>query len=186
MTLRRVFPLTLVMMFTLIWANAISAFSASNSFPSTSRIMDTTYPLDSNQFLPTECQGRVTISMIATTSNPPQAALILGTTGNDTLNGGAGPDCIVSGAGNDTLSGGAGTTVFVGGAGTDIISGGGGTDYLYGGDGNDDLNGGTGADFLYGGNGNDILRGRGGNDLCDGGAGTDTTDGTCETVISVP
>src|SRR3990172_5593484 len=104
MTVRRVFPLTLVMMFTLIWANAISAFSASNSFPSTTRVMDATYPIDPNEFLPTECQGRVTVSMIATTSNPPQAALILGTTGNDTLSGGAGPDCIVGGGGNDNLS----------------------------------------------------------------------------------
>jgi Ca2+-binding RTX toxin-like protein len=184
MTFRRVFPITLLVMFTLIWANIVMAFSAANTMPSShlTRYRATTTP---NDFLPTECQGRVSISMIATTSNPLQPALILGTAGNDNLNGGGGPDCIVGGGGDDTLAGGAGTTVFLGGPGNDTINGGNGTDYLYGGDGDDILNGGRGNDYLYGEAGNDTLNGNQNTDTCDGGSGTDSAT-QCETTINVP
>ena len=71
-------------------------------------------------------------------------ANIVGTSGNDTLNGTPDSDSINGLAGNDTLDGQAGNDTVVGGVGNDM---------LYGGLGNDALNGGTGDDYLYGGTG---------------------------------
>ena len=77
----------------------------------------------------------------------PTTGLVLpGTTGNDTLVGGALADSLSGGAGNDSLSGGTG---------------------------NDTLLGGTGDDALNGGAGNDSLRGQAGNDVITTGAGVD-------------
>jgi Ca2+-binding RTX toxin-like protein len=84
---------------------------------------------------------------------------ILGTSGNDSLNGQSGNDTIRGLDGNDTLFGNSGN------------------DILFADDGEDYLTGGTGIDILYGGNGNDILRDRGTFDEVDtlrGGAGDDT------------
>ena len=47
------------------------------------------------------------------------SALILGTAGNDNLNGGSGSDCIVGGPGNDVLRGNSGQDVCIGGPGVD-------------------------------------------------------------------
>ena len=54
--------------------------------------------------------------------------LINGTTGNDTLLGGAGADQLSGGAGNDSLSGGAGNDLLLAGTGTDTMTGGLGAD----------------------------------------------------------
>ena len=70
-----------------------------------------------------------------------------GTTGSNTLFGGAKEDTLAGMAGNDTLNGGSGA------------------DKVWGGSGNDNLSGGTGADLLVGGFGADRV---------DGGAGNDT------------
>ena len=70
-----------------------------------------------------------------------------GTTGNNTLFGGAREDSLAGMAGNDTLSGGSGA------------------DKLWGGSGNDNLSGGTGADTLVGGFGADRMDGGSGNDV---------------------
>jgi serralysin len=77
----------------------------------------------------------------------PQALTLTGTSGNNTLNGGALDD---------------------------IISGLGGADTLNGNGGADALDGGSGNDKLYGGDGDDLLIGGSGGDKLDGGAGTDT------------
>jgi Ca2+-binding RTX toxin-like protein len=50
-----------------------------------------------------------------------QSALILGTPGNDRLNGAAGDDCLVGGAGDDNLKGNAGYDVCLGGPGNDTF-----------------------------------------------------------------
>jgi Ca2+-binding RTX toxin-like protein len=74
-------------------------------------------------------------------------ATILGTNGNDTLNGGAADDVILGLDGADSVLGGDGNDTLYGGAGSDTLLGGLGGDYLQG-----DI----GADFLFGGTGNDV------------------------------
>ncbi|QSJ14991.1 FG-GAP repeat protein [Nostoc sp. UHCC 0702] len=107
---------------------------------------------------------------------------LVGTIGNDIINGGNGNDTIKGGAGNDSLFGGNGNDVLYGdglmdgGAGNDTLNGGNGDDTLYGGGGTDYLTGGNGNDLLYGGIGSDILTGNNGNDIFAfaAGSGTDT------------
>jgi Ca2+-binding RTX toxin-like protein len=73
-------------------------------------------------------------------------ATIIGTSSNDTLNGGVaddilygldGSDSLLGGDGNDTLYGGTGSDTLLGGAGNDYLQGDEGTDFLFGGTGND-------------------------------------------------
>ena len=71
---------------------------------------------------------------------------LLGSDGNDTLNGTAQNDYILGLQGDDSLNG---------NAGDDFLGGGEGNDQLYGSDGNDTLIGGAGNDTLSGGNGAD-------------------------------
>jgi len=57
-------------------------------------------------------------------TNRPANDIILGTPGNDTINGGGGGDYICGGAGNDTISGGGENDIIDGGAGNDTLDGG--------------------------------------------------------------
>lgn len=109
---------------------------------------------------------------------PSGANIILGTSGNDYLEGTSGVDCILGLGGDDDLYGKGGNDVVVGGSGNDYIHGGGGADSLYGNDGNDTLDGASGGDSLYGGAGDDSLVGRNGIDLLDGGEGNDFLEGS--------
>ncbi len=94
---------------------------------------------------------------------------INGTTGADTLIGGAGDDTITGGRGDDVMSGGGGNDLF-------LVTG---TNQ-----GNDFFDGGAGSDTISGSAGNDIigLAAVAGNlagiDVIDGGAGSDTIRGT--------
>ena len=87
---------------------------------------------------------------------------------------------ILGTSGDDALEGGAGADMLYGGDGFDTLSGGDGGDTLSGGDGNDSLSGGAGDDTLDGGSGDDRLDGGGGNDLLSGGG--ERTCCTAETV----
>ena len=73
-----------------------------------------------------------------------------GTSGADTLNGGAGADMLIAYAGNDVLSGGAGNDSLIGREGNDTLNGGTGNDLLAGGPGSDTylFNRGDGEDLL--------------------------------------
>ena len=95
-------------------------------------------------------------------------ATILGTAGDDVINGTNDPDVIVGLGGDDTING---------GNGDDIICGYGGDNILNGGNGNDTLVGRYGIDVLDGGNGNDTLMGRAGDDALVGNKGDDTLTG---------
>src|SRR5262249_46457008 len=70
---------------------------------------------------------------------------------------------IVGTAGNDTLNGTSFADTLQGLAGNDVLNGNGGNDVFIGGDGNDTLNGNNGNDTLTGGTGNDSPHGRIGN-----------------------
>ena len=101
---------------------------------------------------------------------------IFGTTGDDVIDGTAGPDVISGLEGNDVIRGKGGRDVLCGGEGNDRLDGGGGNDVLIGGDGNDRLKGRTGADRAKGGPGNDTIFASPGNDREDGGLGVDLID----------
>lgn len=113
--------------------------------------------------------------------------VICGLAGDDTINGGNGNDVIYGGAGNDTLDGGNGDdtiyagdsgSVLIGGNGNDTLTGGSGNDTIYGDNGNDTINAGPGNDTISGGNGNDTINAGPGDDTVDGGNGTDTCANT--------
>jgi Ca2+-binding RTX toxin-like protein len=79
-----------------------------------------------------------------------------GSSDHDHLNGTTGSNTLFGGAKEDTLAG---------MAGNDSLNGGSGADKLWGGSGNDNLAGGTGADLLVGGFGADRMDGGAGNDV---------------------
>ncbi len=108
-----------------------------------------------------------------------KTATIVGTEGNNVLNGTKYPDVIAGLGGNDTINGASGNDLICGGPGNDTISGGNGSDRIDGGSGNDTIAGDFGADRLFGGLGTDAMNGGIGIDLCDGGIGQDGAD-ACE------
>jgi Ca2+-binding RTX toxin-like protein len=85
-------------------------------------------------------------------------ATIVGTQGDDALNGTAKRDVVSLGVGNDTFTGGAGNDLICGGDGDDVVRGGAGKDNLFGEAGNDVLKGGKGADKCVGGPGADVAK----------------------------
>ncbi len=99
--------------------------------------------------------------------------IIFGRGGNDIINGGSDPDILRGDEGNDILNGGTGDDDMDGGTGNDILNGGDGNDLMRGGFGNDIVNGGNGNDRIFGGHGADRLNGGNGNDLLQGDAGND-------------
>jgi VCBS repeat-containing protein len=101
---------------------------------------------------------------------------VWGTSGDDVIREGAGPQSIYADSGNDVVHGGAGRDTLNGGYGNDALFGDSGNDslvdeygdnYLDGGAGNDTL---SGRGYLSGGEGDDFLSGSG---VLDGGAGND-------------
>ncbi|EPX78170.1 calcium-binding protein [Litoreibacter arenae] len=72
-------------------------------------------------------------------AEPDAGSEVVGTEGDDTLEGGAGDDTISGLAGDDNLDGLAGDDTVEGGAGNDVVRGGEGADTLTGGEGEDTL-----------------------------------------------
>lgn len=103
--------------------------------------------------------------------------LVLGTAGNDYLEGGGGRDWIISNAGADTLDGGSGSDTLDSGSGHDLLWAGAGDDRVYGGGGNDTIHGGGGSNHLLGGSGKDTIIGGRGRDTIAGGADDDRISG---------
>ena len=93
---------------------------------------------------------------------------IIGSAGDDTLNGDGNGDVILAQGGNDVIFGGAMHNAINGMAGDDTISAGGAGDLVLGG---------KGDDLMHGGAGNDVMNGNLGNDTADGGAGNDEIHG---------
>jgi Ca2+-binding RTX toxin-like protein len=119
-------------------------------------------------------------------------ATIVGTEGNDVIDGTDAADVIWAGAGDDTVYGGLGNDIVCGDTGADLIHGGRGNDWLEGGadtdrvfgdlgddhlsggpGDRDEVSGGLGIDTVNGGPGNeDLVRGDYGYDRMDGGPGS--------------
>lgn len=104
-------------------------------------------------------------------------ATIVGSSGDDRIEGTPDRDVIVAGEGRDVIFGREGNDVICGGPGPDVIKGGRGNDVLIGGGGNDRLIGGIGRDTLDAGNGKDRLFAGGGNDTLKGGSSSDLLSG---------
>ena len=97
--------------------------------------------------------------------------------GDDSINSGAGNDLIFGNNGNDQIFGGNDNDTLWGQRDNDIIEGDDGNDRILGNNGNDSLNGGNGSDTLFGGADNDLLVGGDGNDLIFGQNGNDNLAG---------
>lgn len=95
-----------------------------------------------------------------------ERATIVGTAGNDDIDGTSGRDVIQGRAGHDEIEGHGGNDLICGGAGADDLEGDRGRDRLFGNRGNDDLEGGRGDDRLNGGRGLDEGDGDAGVDVC--------------------
>ncbi len=98
--------------------------------------------------------------------------VLIGNSGNDTIQAGLGADFVDGGAGNDIIFGGLGDDTLKGGAGDDHITGDWGRDILAGGEGNDTLEGGLGDDFYI------FNRGDGSDIIIDDGTGNGTESQT--------
>jgi Ca2+-binding RTX toxin-like protein len=102
---------------------------------------------------------------------------IFGSFGNDTIVGGLGSDLINAADGNNTVWGDQQNQQAAATGSGDIISTLGGDDVVYGGGGDDQLNLGSGNDYAFGGTGNDLIGGEAGNDRIYGGTGNDVVSG---------
>ena len=109
-----------------------------------------------------------------TNANFPNANVIIGTDGDDTITGTSGSDLIATFNGTDTVNALAGDDKILGGSGVDTINGGDNDDHIYGYAGADVLSGDADADKILGGLDNDTIRGGAGDDDLRGEAGNDT------------
>ncbi|HLF05103.1 MAG TPA: hypothetical protein VI855_07780, partial [Dehalococcoidia bacterium] len=92
-------------------------------------------------------------------------ATIVGTEGEDEVEGTSGPDVIVTFGDDDEIEGKGGDDIICAGAGDDEVNGNGGNDQIFGGRDDDKLNGNGGNDFIDGGPDKD---------KCNGGPGANT------------
>lgn len=109
-----------------------------------------------------------------------EVATIVGTEGDDVLQGSASPDVIAGLGGNDVIRGLSGRDLICGGGGDDGIYGDDDPDRLYGGAGADDIGAGSaehGGGVIVGGRGPDVLRGSTAPDRIFGKAGDDVLSG---------
>ena len=102
---------------------------------------------------------------------------IVGTSGNDVLNGTSGRDTICGGGGDDIINARGGGDLVTGNGGDDSIAGRNGKDNLNGNGGNDNISGGKKNDAIKGQGGNDTLKGNKGIDSLTGGKGNDSLQG---------
>ncbi|MEX5728137.1 Ca2+-binding RTX toxin-like protein [Rhodovulum iodosum] len=102
--------------------------------------------------------------------------------GDDTIRGLGGDDRLIGNGGNDRLEGGDGLDILNGGDGDDTILGGASSadrrDQIFGGAGDDNIDAGYGNDAAFGGDGNDTIAGGFGADELQGQAGNDVITGS--------
>lgn len=103
-------------------------------------------------------------------------ATLLGTSGDDKINGTPGPDVVVSFGGNDIINTFGGKDVICSGSGNDIINAGADADEVRAGTGDDTIDAGDGPDRIYAGSGDDSVLGGEGADTLYGQSGDDVLD----------
>jgi Ca2+-binding RTX toxin-like protein len=163
-------------------------FSATMNSGSTIAAAEVNLP-NSNQVSIPNPNGTTTVETQPTFAPPSTISgdgLLLGTSGNCTITGGAGNDVVMSGNGDDQITVGDGTDVIyagngddfiTAGKGNDVITTGNGNDLVTAGNGNDAVNLGGGNDVVFIGNGNDLVYTGNGNDVVKAGDGNDTLIG---------
>jgi 5'-nucleotidase len=104
-------------------------------------------------------------------------ATIVGTRGDDRIEGTRGDDVIVARGGDDRIEADRGDDVICAGRGDDRVEGDDGDDEIDGGRGDDRIDGGEGDDRVDGGRGDDRIEGDDGDDSLSGGRGDDRLDG---------
>lgn len=104
--------------------------------------------------------------------------VIMGFGGDDRINGYGDKDVICAGPGNDIVDGGDGDDEIRAEAGDDLVDGGAGRDRIYGGSGDDTIDGGVDSDTLHGQSGLDIINTGDGHDWAFGGPGDDQLNGS--------
>ena len=127
------------------------------------------------------CVGQ-TATIVGTTGDDriegtPEADVIVARGGRDVVFGNGGDDVVCGNHGNDVLDGGAGNDDLIGAAGDDFVTGVDGNDEIRGGSGKDVLNFGdeeNGDDFVAGGDGDDDLHAGVGRDRLFGNDGDDS------------
>jgi Ca2+-binding RTX toxin-like protein len=124
----------------LILSSAVFAFTATN-LVAPSSASDESHIVNANEMKPPECDALNLTTVVVNGNGTNGNDLILGTAGNNALQGKKGDDCIVGGDGDDHLRGGQGDDILLGGPGDDRIDGGQGYDECYGQDGNDTIDG---------------------------------------------
>jgi hypothetical protein len=127
-----------------------------------------------------EARARQTVTVLSvadTTCCPPGTNIIRALASGGTVNGTAGPDCIIGSSNNDIINGLGGNDYIIGNAGQDTINGGDGDDVILGGDGDDIIDGGLGNDRISGGAGQDRITGGPGDDILIGCDGDDIING---------
>lgn len=113
----------------LIVISLTTVLAAANIVPAT-RLSDQSRGMVASDLAPPECNsiraglGSVIVCTGGSCSGSGANELILGSAGNDVIDGKNGDDCIVGGDGNDTLNGDNGNDVLVGGPGSDTLDGG--------------------------------------------------------------
>ena len=153
----------------------ISSFTVENAASDSDGIV-----LDDIQFgsLMALCNGLpITVDLNQGQTPGPGDDVILGTSGSDFIDAGAGDDTICGMGGADMILAGGGADYVEGGNGADRIFGEGGNDIIFAGPGADEIDGGGGDDEIFGEAGNDVLDGRTGEDILDGGSGVDSISG---------
>jgi Ca2+-binding RTX toxin-like protein len=102
-------------------AVAATAFTASNIVAG-SRAGITPSGASANDLKPVECAALNLTEVRGPVPGGSNAnALIIGTAGNDSINGNGGDDCLLGGAGDDVLRGNGGNDVCIGGPGVDTF-----------------------------------------------------------------
>ena len=138
MLIRVAYRLVLLGIVALILLSTISALAATNTVED-SGLSNSTHQATAEQLKPAACNG-ITLDNIVVGSgtfgdSPGNSSLMLGSPGNDRINGNNRNDCILGGAGNESvfiffpgINGGPGNDVLLGGPGFDVLNGGPGVD----------------------------------------------------------
>lgn len=103
-----------------IAAVTMTALAAGNAVPAT-RLDAYGALVDANALAPAACAVLDLDAVQLGGGGAGGSALVLGTAGDDRLNGGGADDCIVGGAGDDVLRGNGGVDVCIGGPGADTF-----------------------------------------------------------------